>query len=144
MFVWFDAMMRHLQKWLCATLLAAFTIFPAAAGAEATDDLLLQRGHAEVRLYERPPSTIILGDDQVVAANVTNTDVLVLTARARGTTNVIVLDEAGKELDRFQLSVFEPGDDIAVRRGGLRQIVRCDPMCREPQEVLSSPAEPTE
>lgn len=131
--------MRHLKNWLCVAF-----IFIAATGAnelkaEATIDLLLQRGHAEVRLYDRPPTTIILGDEDIVAANVTNTDVLVLTARARGTTNVIVLDEAGQELDRFLLSVFEPGDDIAVRRGGQRQVVRCDPMCREPQEAAESP-----
>lgn len=136
--------MRHLGKWICVALFVAVTALPVATIAEATADLLLQRGHAEVRLYDRPPATVILGDDEVVAANVTNTDVLVLTARARGTTNVIVLDEAGRELDRFLLSVFEPGDDIAVRRGGLRQIVRCDPMCREPKEAIASPVTPGE
>lgn len=131
--------MRHLEKWLCIALLVVVGIFSGKVKAEATIDLVLQRGHAEVRLYDRPPTTIILGDEEVVVANVTDTDVLVLTARSRGTTNVIVLDEAGRELDRFLLSVFEPGDDIAVRRGGLRQILRCDPMCREPHEADESP-----
>lgn len=136
--------MRHLKNWLCVAFIFVAATVVSEAKAEATIDLLLQRGHAEVRLYDRPPTTIILGDEQVVAANVTNTDVLVLTARARGTTNVIVLDESGQELDRFLLSVFEPGDDIAVRRGGQRQIVRCDPMCREPQEATEAPTIPNE
>ena len=136
--------MRHREKWLYVASLVAVATFTGEVKAEGTVDLLLQRGHAEVRLYDRPPTTIILGDEQVVAANVTNTDVLVLTARAQGTTNVIVLDEAGQELDRFLLSVFEPGDDIAVRRGGLRQIVRCDPMCRDPLEAVESPVTPDE
>ncbi len=136
--------MRHLDNWLCVAFFVAVTTLPGKLKAEAADDLLLQRGHAELRSYDRPPATIILGDEQVAVANVTNSDILVLTARARGTTNVIVLDAAGQELDRFLLSVFEPGGDIAVRRGGLRQIVRCDPMCREPQEAVESPVTPNE
>lgn len=141
---WFGSEMRHYPKWFGAGAFALAISCAPAGAAEATNDLYLSRGHAEVRVYERTPATIILGDNNIVAANITPSDVLVLTGRARGTTNVIVLDESGGELDRFLLSVFEPGEDVAVRRGIRRQVVRCDPSCRSPEEASSAPVELTD
>ena len=60
-----------------------------------SDPVEMVRGQAEIRAYAVAPGTIILGDDAVVAANVSGDDVLVLTALAQGVTNVIVLDPAG-------------------------------------------------
>lgn len=117
----------------------ACLLWAAAGSAGAKGDMYLLRGHAEIRAYATAPATIVLGDEDVVAVNITPSDVLVLTARARGTTNVIVLDENGGELDRFMLSVLEPGEDITVRRGTARQIVRCDPACRSLSDVDISP-----
>ena len=120
---------------LRSALLTALCLGPPALA----DDLLLVLGHAEVRAYARAPATIILGDQEIAAANITPSDVLVLTGLAPGTTNVIVLDETGGELDRFLLSVVNLGSDIAIRRGNIRQVVRCDPSCRTPEEADEAP-----
>lgn len=126
-------------KWIGLSGLLTCLFWAMTGLAETKGDMFLLRGHAEIRAYATAPATIVLGDEEVVTVNITPSDVLVLTARARGTTNVIVLDASGDELDRFLLSVFEPGEDITVRRGTSRQIVRCDPSCRSLSDANLSP-----
>ncbi len=131
--------MRNSARYIKCFGLWACLLWAAPGKADTEGDMFLLRGHAEIRAYSTAPATIVLGNDDVVAVNITPSDVLVLTARARGTTNVIVLDEGGLELDRFMLSVLEPGEDITVRRGTIRQIVRCDPSCRSLSDASLSP-----
>lgn len=123
----FPQTLRELAA-IVAALAASLSITGAAAAFSG--ELTLLRGQAEVRSYDRPPATIILGDAEIAAASIAANDVLVLTARSAGLTNMIVLDELGVEMDRFLVRVTEPGGDVKVRRALTEVVLRCDPSCR--------------
>lgn len=125
------------------TFAAAASLAAPPGAAEVMRDVVLTTGYAEVFAYDVAPVAVILGDAEVAAANVTVADVLVLTARASGATNVIVLNEEGREIDRFRLMVRDSGGAVAVRRGVSRQVLRCDPGCRSAEEeAVATPLVP--
>ena len=107
--------------------LAAIASGPATSGpSQAMRDVTLTTGYADVFTYDAAPVAVILGDADVAAANVTVADVLVLTGRSAGQTNVIVLGEDGSEIDRFHLIVRDVGGAVAERRALSRRVLRCD------------------
>ena len=119
-----------LQSLAAGVMALAPALFAAVDASAFSGELTLLRGQAEVRAYDRTPATIILGDEDVAAASIAANDVLVLTARSAGLTNMIVLDEMGIEMDRFLVRVTEPGGDVTVRRALAEAVFRCDPSCR--------------
>jgi hypothetical protein len=102
--------------------------------------LILDPGTTEVLRTTRPARTIAVGDPTVMEASVANETTILLTAKAAGFTNLILLDEDGNEFLRRTVRVGIPPRPIIVHRGDSVQPYLCDPICNQPPERVPQAA----
>ena len=103
--------------------------------------LTFEKGHARLETVPDPFETVIVGDPAIVTTSVVSDTRLVLTARAVGRTNIIVLGADGSV--QAQWDVVVPDNDAhhtTVYRGMIRSVVACNPIC-QPVPTLEN-AEP--
>ncbi len=86
--------------------------------------------HARVLKLDRPVSKVIVGNSQVADATVADPKTIVLTGRAFGTTNIVLLDADGNAIldDRILVSIDE-GNTVRVYRQTVRSVLSCTPTC---------------
>lgn len=92
----------------------------------------------QARLVKIPPGaqTLVIGNPTI--ADVTllkKNNVMVLTPKAFGETNFIVLDGNGSPVAESTIEVIAGNNSLIVQRGGERQSYSCAPLC-QPTERL--------
>jgi len=101
--------------------LAIVMLFLAIPSASASELLEVSVGHSQVIGPIADMSTVIVGDDGVADATLGGGGTIILTGRSLGVTNLIVLDEAGRELLASALHVVpqdrRPTTNIRVVKG---------------------------
>lgn len=115
---------------------AFFGCIVAAAGLMpniglAQDDMLrVFMDHARILKLDRPVSKVIVGNSQVADATVADPKTIVLTGRAFGTTNIVLLDADGNAIvdERILVSIDE-GNTVRVYRQTERSVLSCTPNC---------------
>jgi Flp pilus assembly secretin CpaC len=108
---------------------AFFCLSPQLSHAQ--DDMLrVYMDHARVLKLDRPVSKVIVGNSQVADATVADPKTIVLTGRAFGTTNIVLLDADGNAIldDRILVSIDE-GNTVRVFRQTDRSVLSCTPNC---------------
>ncbi len=84
------------------------------------------------RVVKIPPGaqTLVIGNPLI--ADVTmlrNNQLMVITGKSFGTTNLIVLDAAGSQVGESMITVVHPNDKLVVYRGPHRESYSCTPDC---------------
>ena len=104
-----------------------------ANGATAAGDLIdVTIDFAKVVRLESPAATIVIGNPGIADATVEDEQTLVLTGKAAGTTNLIVLDQAGEAIVDTVLRVSSNVQQLTtVFYGGERQTYSCAPTCEQ-------------
>jgi Flp pilus assembly secretin CpaC len=112
-----------------AWVIAALT----ASAASAQEDMLrVYMDHARVLKLDRPVSKVIVGNSQVADATVADAKTIVLTGRAFGTTNIVLLDIDGNAiLDERILVSIDEGNTVRVYRQTERSVLSCTPNCEQ-------------
>ncbi|MEO0635198.1 MAG: pilus assembly protein N-terminal domain-containing protein [Pseudomonadota bacterium] len=85
---------------------ASFVLMATWSGGAVASDVgngsgtgvVVYKDQAKVFRISRPASTIIVGNPGLLAATVQDLQTIVLTGKAFGTTNMIVLDDAGQPI----------------------------------------------
>jgi hypothetical protein len=85
--------------------LAALMLSLAVPGALAADTIDVRLGNSKVIGPVEQMATVIIGDDGVAGATLGGGGTIILTGKMLGATNIIVLDEAGRELMSSDLNV---------------------------------------
>ena len=85
--------------------LAALMLSLAVPGALAADTIDVRLGNSKVIGPVEPMATVIIGDDGVAGATLGGGGTIILTGKMLGITNIIVLDESGRELLSSDLHV---------------------------------------
>lgn len=112
-----------------AGMLAA-SVASGPAMAEGVIDVTID--FAEVVKLDRPAATIVIGNTGIADAAVEDETTLVVTGKAAGTTNLIVLDEEGKEIENAVLRVSSNVRHLTtVFYGSQRQTFSCAPTCEQ-------------
>lgn len=96
-----------MKKLLGLTALMLSLVVP---GALAADPIDVRVGNSQVIGPVDRMATVIVGNDGVAGATLGGGGTIILTGRRLGTTNIIVLDELGRELLSSDLNVV-PLDD---------------------------------
>ncbi|ESR24827.1 pilus assembly protein N-terminal domain-containing protein [Lutibaculum baratangense] len=110
-----------------AAFLAALLALPCAAAAET---VTLGLDEAEVLRLDQPANTIIVGNPAIADALVQSPQLLVVTGKSYGATNLIVLDAAGEKVGEYALQVgAEARTTVTVQRGPSRYSYSCTPNC---------------
>ena len=102
--------------------------------ARAADQQLLRvfMNHARVLKLDRPVAKVIVGNAAVADATVADSTTIVLTGRAFGTTNLVLLDGDGNAIadERILVSIDE-GNTVRVYKQTDRQVLSCTPNCEQ-------------
>lgn len=101
-------------------------------GAVAAERLEVNLGHSQVIGPVQEMSTVIVGNDSVVSATLGGGGTIILTGKHLGSTNLIVLDEHGRELLASDLHVVpldgRPTTTIRIVKGVAQaQSYSCEP-----------------
>jgi hypothetical protein len=111
--------------------LAILVLFLAVPGASASDMLEVSLGYSQVVGPVKDMATVIVGNDGVADATLGGGGTIILTGKAIGATNLIVLDASGRELLSSALNVVpldrRPKANIRVTKGVAWRDYECGP-----------------
>ena len=117
-----------LRMALLCVALAAGAFVGSARAIEKT--LYVDMDYARVVRIPQGAQTLIIGNPLI--ADVTllkNNELMVVTGKAFGTTNVVVLDKTGSQVGESFITVVPPNDKLVVMRGPHRESYSCHPDC---------------
>ncbi len=104
----------------------------AATTASAKErEILVDLDYARIVKIPEGAQTLVIGNPLV--ADVTmlkNNKLMVITGKSFGTTNLIVLDQAGGQVGELIITVVPFHDKLIVQRGPHRESYSCKPDCR--------------
>lgn len=109
---------------------AALALLVLAAGAVQAAEISVSINQAKVLKLTRPADTIIIGNPQIADASVQDATTIVLTGRAFGATNLVILDGDGAPIVDQQVVVSrnEAGTIRIYRRASI-ETLSCTPNC---------------
>jgi Flp pilus assembly secretin CpaC len=108
------------------------------ASAAHADDAFMQvfLNHAKVLKLDRPVAKVIVGNAAVADATVADAKTIVLTGKAFGTTNLVLLDAAGDAmLDERILVSIDEDNTLRLFRQTERTVYSCTPACEQHQAL---------
>lgn len=120
-----------------AGTLALALLVACATGAHADDGMMrVFLNHAKVLKLDQPVSKVIVGNAEVADATVADSRTIVLTGKAFGTTNLVLLDADGNALldERILVSIDE-ANTVRMYRQVARSVLSCTPSCEEHQAL---------
>lgn len=102
---------------------------PAFAAAEDTS-VAVTVDRAKVFRIEEPASTVIIGNPFIADVSMHDRYTVVVTGKAYGTTNLVILDEKNEPIIDEVIIVKASGDDVvSVTRNTSRTTYSCAPTC---------------
>ncbi len=115
-----------------SALLAAVVISVGApVSSRAADMVKVELDQARIYRLAAPASTIVIGNPAIADATLQDAQTLIVTGRAYGQTNLIVLDEQGETITDVQLAVLAATENlVTVYKGAKRQSLSCLPDCQ--------------
>jgi Pilus formation protein N terminal region len=109
--------------------LGLFCASLALATAASAEDITVKTDETMLVKVTGKPGTVAIGNPSIADATVENGNLFV-TGRSFGSTNLIVLDQNGKELINFRISVQSGGDNnVVMFSAGARRSMACAPLC---------------
>ena len=116
---------------LAAACLAFLGLFVIPQFARASGDIVVKVDEALVLKLDRPAKRIILGNPAIVDVAAQANNLLVLTGKSFGHTNIIALDVNNNEILNKKLNVqLTSTTAITLHRGSDRFTYACRPFCQ--------------
>jgi len=117
-------------KLTCAAGMIAASMSVTAAAEMGTVQVTLD--FAKIVKLEVPASTVIIGNSGIVEAAIEDDKTMVLTGQAPGSTNIIVIDADGNEIENVRVVVASDTRDLTtVYSGTDRLSYSCNPRCEQ-------------
>jgi hypothetical protein len=109
---------------------AALTASLAFAGAVEARDLIVRYDQSQVLRLPRTPHEIIIGNPSIAEVTVQGGNLLVVTGKTFGVTNIIILDSE-RNVIQDQRVIVERDERrmVNLHKGALRQSYSCTPQC---------------
>ena len=99
--------------------------------AHAIDTIAVALDQATITKMPDSVATLVIGNPVIADVNVRPGGLLVITGKAYGVTNLIVLDGSGAVLSERYIEVTGPRDEVVVvYRGVNRESYSCAPECQ--------------
>ena len=116
-----------------ALLLAAATLLGGAAleaSRALAEDLIVKYDQSQLLRLPRPAAEIIIGNPTVADVSIQAGNLLVVTGKSFGITNIIVLD-ADRNVIQDQRVLVQRDDQkiVYLTKGGKRETMNCSPQC---------------
>ncbi len=131
---------RHIHQLLLAGATMAIALAQAGDLAAAEKAITIYSDQAQVLKLHGLPATAIIGNPMYADVSIRE-GMIVLQGRHFGTTNLLVLDAAGKELVNLLVTVQQtPDSRVTVFMGGGPVTYTCGDNCEMTLEVGDDPA----
>jgi Flp pilus assembly secretin CpaC len=137
--------MTFVQSLLRGLLLLGFGFAGLSCGlssAEANDRTIrVDIDYARIVKIPEGASTLVIGNP--IVADVTmlkNSQLMVITGKSFGTTNLIVLDKSGAQVGESIVTVVPAEDKLVVQRGPHRESMSCNPRCAKAVDLADDVA----
>jgi hypothetical protein len=108
-------------------LIAAVTLEAAHARAE---DLVVRYDQAQLLRLPRPVAEIVVGNPSIADVSIQGANLLVITGKTFGVTNVIALDSERNIIQDQRVTVERDQSVVNLHRGTLRETYNCNPHCQ--------------
>jgi Flp pilus assembly secretin CpaC len=111
-------------------LCAALTVVALTSGLAHANDLIVRYDQSQLLRLPRAISQVIIGNPSIADASVQASNLLVVTGKTFGVTNIIALDKQGNVIQDQRVIVQR--DDVRMvnlHRGSQRQSFTCAPNC---------------
>ncbi len=117
------------SRWAIVAVMSVLGVTASVCRVEAAD-LLVRYDQSQLIRLPRPVSEVIIGNPSIADVNVQGGNLLVVTGKTFGVTNIIALD-ADKNVIQDQRVIVEQDDrrTVVVYRGALRHSYTCAPTC---------------
>jgi hypothetical protein len=132
-----------LHRALTITVLAGAIVLAGMARptAQGIDDIIVTYDQSQLLSLSRPAAEIIIGNPVIADVSVQSGNLLVITGKSFGITNMIALDAKRQVI--FERRILVKRDDVRVvnlQRGSLRQTFNCTPQCNPTITIGDEPA----
>jgi Flp pilus assembly secretin CpaC len=118
-----------LRRTLTAAAIAATSAL-AAVPALAVDDLIVKYDQSQLLRLPKPAAEIIVGNPSIADVAIQSGNLLVVTGKTFGITNIIALDADRNVIqDQRVLVKRDEGKVVNLLRGTDRQSYNCTPQC---------------
>ena len=111
----------------------ACAIAVGAAGAAAKEngrEIMVELDYARVVKIPEGAHTLIIGNPLIADVTMLKSNqLMVITGKSFGTTNLIVLDTAGSQVGESMITVVPANNNLVVMRGPHRESYSCHPDC---------------
>lgn len=108
-------------------LVAAVALDVSRAHAE---DLIVRYDQSQLLRLPRPVSEIVVGNPSIADVAIQGANLLVVTGKTFGVTNVIALDADRNVIQDQRISVERDQTSVNLRRGTARETYNCNPHCQ--------------
>lgn len=108
-------------------MVAFFMVAGAPAGA---GDLIVKYDQSQLWRLDRPVAEIIIGNASIADVSIQSSDLLVVTGKSFGITNIIALDSQQNIVeDRRVIVQRDEVKIVNLQKGGKRESFNCSPQC---------------
>ena len=124
------ALKSCLHRAIAAAAIAAVSALAAGPARAADDDLIVKYDQSQLLRLTRPAAEIIIGNPSIADVSVQSGNLLVITGKTFGVTNIITLDADRNVIqDQRVLVKRDEGKVVNLQRGTDRQSYNCTPQC---------------
>ncbi len=129
-----------MQAGLAATMAILATMALDARQAKA-NDLIVRYDQSQILRLPRPVSELIIGNPSIADVAIQGADILVITGKTFGVTNVIALD-AERNVIQDQRVIVQRDEQrlVNLHKGAMRQSYTCSPNCQPTITIGDDPA----
>jgi hypothetical protein len=119
-----------LRRVIAAALFGGLSLAGLGASPAMADDLIVKYEQSQLLRLPRPASEIIIGNPAIADISVQAGNLLVITGKTFGITNIIALDADRNVIqDQRILVKRDEAKVINLQRGTTRQSYNCSPQC---------------
>lgn len=128
------------MKFLVKSVLSLLAALALGAAAQAQQISVETSKTIPLRL-SAPAASIVLGNRNIADVAVHNDQLIFLTGKSYGTTNLMVFNKKGEEIYSADVVVTSNSSNlVTINRAGLNQTFDCAPTCRSTLSLGDEPA----
>lgn len=103
----------------------------ASAGAQAADRIEVELDNAKLLKLPAGTDTLVIGNPAIADVTIQRNQVMVVTAKSHGSTNMIALDSKGAIVSESRIVVVLPQrpEQLTLLRGTAQETYSCNPEC---------------
>lgn len=124
-------MPAFLKRMVLGLVVIATCGLMTAGAAFAGDGVTVNVNMARILRINSPAATVIIGNPAIADVTIQDSKTLILTGKAFGQTNLIILDSIGNPIADTKIDVVQQEAGLmTVYQGSARTTLSCDPVCQ--------------